>query len=382
MDFSTKAIHIGQKPEPSTGSVTPPIYMTSTYVQPAPGQTKGYDYTRGGNPNFTNLEETLSAIENGKYATVFSSGLGAITALISSLKIGSKVVGCNDLYGGTYRLFTRVFNRFGVKFSNIDTQDLNLVEKALSEKPEFIFIESPTNPLLKIYDISAIAEIAKKYGTYTVVDNTFASPYFQNPLDLGADIVIHSATKYLGGHSDVIGGVVICNSKELKEKLDFARMSIGLNTSPFDAWLITRGLKTLEIRMQKHEENAIALARYFQNNPRVGKVYYPGLKTHINHDIAQKQMRGFGGIVSVEFDLTLNQTKELISSFEVFSLAESLGGVESLVDHPASMTHTSIPESERKKIGLQDSLVRFSVGIENKNDLINDIESAFNKINI
>lgn len=382
MDFSTKAIHIGQKPEPATGSVTPPIYMTSTYVQTAPGETKGYDYTRGGNPNFTNLEETMAALENGKFSTVFSSGLGAISGLISTLKKGDEVIGCNDLYGGTYRLFNRVFSQFGIIFNSLDAQDLNAVKRALDEKPKFIFLESPTNPLLKIYDISSITQMAKKQGVISVVDNTFASPYFQNPLDLGADVVVHSATKYLGGHSDVIGGVVICNNTELKEKLDFYRMAIGLNTSPFDAWLITRGLKTLELRMQKHEENAMAIAEYLQTHPKVIKVYYPGLKGHINHDIAKKQMRGFGGIVSVEFDLSLEQTKNFISSFEIFSLAESLGGVESLVDHPVSMTHASIPKEEREKIGLNDGLIRFSVGVESKKDLINDIDLAFNKIKI
>ncbi len=382
MDFSTKAIHVGQKPEPATGSVTPPIYMTSTYAQAAPGETKGYDYTRGGNPNFTNLEETMAAIENGKYATVFSSGLGAISGLVSTLKKGDKVIGCNDLYGGTYRLFNRVYNQFGIEFKSLDAQDLNTVEKALTEKPKFIFLESPTNPLLKIYDISTITQMAKQHGVVSVVDNTFASPYFQNPLDLGADVVVHSATKYLGGHSDVIGGVVICNDAELKEKLDFSRMAIGLNTSPFDAWLITRGLKTLELRMQKHEENAKAIVDYLQSHPKVKKVYYPGLESHVNHEIAKKQMRGFGGIVSVEFDLTLEQSKKFISSFDVFSLAESLGGVESLVDHPASMTHASIPKEEREKIGLKDGLIRFSVGVESQKDLINDIDSAFNKIKI
>jgi len=377
MHFSTKAIHVGQKPDTTTGAITPPIYMTSTYVQESPGQTKGYDYTRAGNPNFTNLEDTLASLENGKYATVFASGLSAITALISTLKNGSKVVGGDDLYGGTYRLFNNVFKQFGVEFITIDTQDLDAVKQSFKLKPDFIYIESPTNPLLRISDISTISELAKKQGVLSVVDNTFASPYFQNPLVLGADVVIHSSTKYLGGHSDVIGGVVVTNNLQLKEKLDFARKSIGLNPSPFDVWLISRGVKTLEVRMQKHEKNAFAIAKFLQKHPKVKKVFYPGLPEHVNYNIAKKQMKGFGGIVSVEFDLNIKQTKQLISSFKIFSLAESLGGVESLVDHPASMTHASIPKSEREKVGLKDGLVRFSVGIEDEKDLINDINSAF-----
>ncbi|OFX28264.1 MAG: cystathionine gamma-synthase [Bacteroidetes bacterium GWA2_32_17] len=377
MHFSTKAIHVGQKPDPTTGAITPPIYMTSTYVQESPGQTKGYDYTRAGNPNFTNLEDTLASLENGKYATVFASGLSAITALISTLKKGSKVLGGDDLYGGTYRLFNNVFKQFGVEFITIDTQDLDAVKQSFKLKPDFIYIESPTNPLLRISDISAISELAKKQGVLSVVDNTFASPYFQNPLILGADVVLHSSTKYLGGHSDVIGGVVVTNNLQLKKKLDFARKSIGLNPSPFDVWLISRGVKTLEVRMQKHEKNAFAIAKFLQKHPKVKNVFYPGLPEHVNYNIAKKQMKGFGGIVSVEFDLNIKQTKQLISSFKIFSLAESLGGVESLVDHPASMTHASIPKSEREKVGLKDGLVRFSVGIEDEKDLINDIDSAF-----
>ena len=377
MHFSTKAIHVGQKPDPTTGAITPPIYMTSTYVQESPGQTKGYDYTRAGNPNFTNLEDTLASLENGKYATVFASGLSAITALISTLKKGSKVLGGDDLYGGTYRLFNNVFKQFGVEFITIDTQDLDAVKQSFKLKPDFIYIESPTNPLLRISDISAISELAKKQGVLSVVDNTFASPYFQNPLILGADVVLHSSTKYLGGHSDVIGGVVVTNNLQLKKKLDFARKSIVLNPSPFDVWLISRGVKTLEVRMQKHEKNAFAIAKFLQKHPKVKNVFYPGLPEHVNYNIAKKQMKGFGGIVSVEFDLNIKQTKQLISSFKIFSLAESLGGVESLVDHPASMTHASIPKSEREKVGLKDGLVRFSVGIEDEKDLINDIDSAF-----
>lgn len=380
MKFSTKAIHTGQKPESTTGAIIPPIYMTSTYVQDEPAHHKGYDYTRAGNPNFTNLETTLAALESGKYATVFSSGLGAGSALMSLLKAGDSVVHTNDLYGGTYRLFNKVFVNFGIRFISVDTQDLPSVEKALRQKPEYLFIETPTNPLLKISDIKKLSDIAHRYNVKVVADNTFASPYFQNPLKLGADFVLHSSTKYLGGHSDVIGGVVVTNDAAAKQKLDFARMAVGLNPSPFDAWLVSRGIKTLHVRMKQHAENAILLAEYLERHPKVKKVYYPGLPTHFNHELACRQMSGFSGIVSVEFNLSLRQSINLISSLKVFSLAESLGGVESLVDHPASMTHASIPRPERMKAGLTDSLIRFSAGIEDSSDIIGDIDKALKKI--
>jgi len=380
MQFNTKAIHQGQLPDSETGAIIPPIYMTSTYVQESPGMTKGYDYTRAGNPNFTNLEQTLASLENGQYATIFSSGLGAITAMISLLSPGDKVLATNDLYGGTYRLFHRVYKQYGIEIETINTQDLSLVESKLkAEKPKYILIESPTNPMLNISDIEAIGKLAKKFGTKLIVDNTFASPYFQQPLLLGADMVMHSTTKYIGGHSDTIGGVVVTNDKEIKEKLDFARMAIGLNPSPFDVWLTSRSLKTLGVRMDRHAENAMKIAEFFASHPKVKKTYYPGLVSHPNHEIAKKQMKGFSGIVSVEFDLDLEKTKQLISGLKIFSLAESLGGVESLVDHPASMTHASIPKEEREKIGLMDGLVRFSVGIENIEDMIADLENGLGK---
>ncbi len=376
MKFSTKAIHTGQKPDKETGAIIPPIYMTSTYVQEAPAQHKGYDYTRSGNPNFTNIEATLAALENGKFATVFSSGLGGLSGILSMLKSGDTVVGTADMYGGSYRLINRIFINYGILFKSINTQNLKEVETALKEKSDLIFLETPTNPLLKISDIKAITALAEKYGVPSVVDNTFATPYFQNPLNLGADMVLHSTTKFIGGHSDVIGGVVITNNADIKEKLDFARMAIGLNPSPFDVWLGSRGIKTLAVRMERHGKNAMTLARFLEKHPKVKKVYYPGLESHPNHDIARQQMRGYSGIVSVEFDFNLEDTKKLISKFKYFSLAESLGGVESLVDHPASMTHASIPKEEREKIGLTDGLVRFSVGIEDYEDLQNDIEQA------
>ena len=379
MKFSTKAIHVGQTPDPSTGAIIPPVYLTSTYVQEAPEVHKGYDYTRAGNPNFTNLEHTLAALENGQYATVFSSGLGATTAIISTLQNGDTVAAGNDLYGGTFRLFNQVFKNFGLALLSINTQDLNQVEDVLKKSPKMIFLESPSNPLLRISDIAAIAEMAKRYNVLTVVDNTFATPYFQNPLMLGVDLVMHSTTKYIGGHSDVVGGVVITNDKEMKAKLDFARKAIGLNPGPFDAWLTSKGVKTLAVRMERHAFNAMQAAKFFAKHPLVKKVHYPGLEDHPFHDIACRQMSGFSGIVSVEFNLNIEQIRKLISSFDYFALAESLGGVESLVDHPASMTHASISKAEREKNGLSDGLVRFSVGIEAAEDLISDLENQLNR---
>ncbi|MGA3213074.1 MAG: PLP-dependent aspartate aminotransferase family protein [Terriglobales bacterium] len=380
MKFSTKALHVGQQPDASTGAIVPPIYLTSTYVQSSPGISKGYDYTRAGNPNFTNLEKTLAALEDGRYATVFSSGLGAITAITSTLRAGDEVVAINDLYGGTYRLFKQVFEKFRVRFRQLDFNHLRVVGAALARHPALLLLESPTNPLLKIIDIQAIAAMCRLHGVTSIVDNTFASPYFQQPLNLGADLVLHSSTKYLGGHSDLIGGVAATNDKALKEKMDFARKALGLNPSPFDAWLLSRSLKTLAVRMERHQENAFAVAEFLSRHPRVKSVSYPGLRTHRNHEIARKQMSGFSGIVSAEFRLSLSQTKRLISSFKVFSLAESLGGVEALVDHPASMTHASIPKKEREAAGLSDGLVRFSVGIEDKRDLVQDLEAALRRI--
>ena len=375
MKFNTKAIHQGQHPDKETGAVIPPLYLTSTYVQEYPGMTKGYDYTRAGNPNFTNLENQIASLENGKHATIFTSGLSSFTAIISTMEPGELVLSTDDLYGGTYRIFNRVFKQYGILFETISTQDLALVKSKVENlKPKYVLVESPTNPLLNISDIEEISKICKANGSKLIVDNTFASPYFQNPLDLGADIVMHSTTKYIGGHSDTIGGVLIYNEDDLKQKLDFARMAIGLNPSPFDAWMTSRSLKTLGVRMERHAENAMKVATFLENHPKVNKVYYPGLPSHKNHLVAQKQMRGFSGIVSVEFHLNLEETMRLISAFKIFSLAESLGGVESLVDHPASMTHASIPKAEREKAGLFDGLVRFSVGIEDIDDILEDLK--------
>ena len=374
--FATRAIHDGWIPDPTTGALMPPIYMTSTYIQESPGQAKGYEYTRAGNPNFTIIETLLASLEEAQFATVFSSGLGALTGLISTLSQGDSVVGIDGLYGGTYRLFNSVFSRFGIDFYTLPKPTPEALKNALMKKPKWLFFETPTNPLLEVFDISTLAKEAKKHGVLTIVDNTFASPYFQNPLNLGADVVWHSSTKYLGGHSDVIGGVAMTNHQSIKTQLDFARKAMGLNPSPFDTWLLTRSVKTLALRMEKHQENALEIVRFLETHPLVKKIYYPGLKSNPQYDLAKAQMKGFSGVVSVEFNLSLEATKTLISSFKLFSLAESLGGVESLVSHPATMTHASIPAQERQRSGISDGLVRFSVGIEDAQDLIEDLATA------
>ena len=376
MQFATKAIHAGFKPDEGTGAIMPPIYMTSTFKQEAPGEHKGYEYTRAQNPNFTFLENQLASLEEAHYATVFSSGMGALTALVSSLSHGDKVLGIDGMYGGTYRLFHQVFNRFGIAFESyniLQEEGLTKLEKALSNNPKWLFFETPTNPRMDIFDIELLVQLAKKHGVSTALDNTFATPYFQNPLNFGVDAVWHSTTKYLGGHSDVIGGAVMTNHEPIKRAVDFSRKAMGLNPSPFDCWLVGRGVKTLAIRMEQHQKNAFAIADFLESHPKVKKVYYPGLESHPQHMLAKKQMRGFGGMLSVEFDLPFEKIKKIISSFKLFALAESLGGVESLVNHPSSMTHATIPKSEREKQGVSESLVRFSVGIEDSSDLIEDL---------
>jgi cysteine-S-conjugate beta-lyase len=377
MKFNTRIIHSGTKPDPINGALMPAIYMTSTFAQDQPGEHQGYDYTRAGNPNFDKLEEALASIEQSSHATVFSSGVGATTALLSILKPGDNVLAINGVYGGTFRLFTKHFSKFGVNFQFVSPQQ---AIELLSTQPKLIFLESPTNPLLDICDIQQLCQKARENNTLSVVDNTFATPYFQNPITLGADVVLHSTTKYIGGHSDVIGGALITNHSYLKEQFDFNRMTIGLNPSPFDSWLTLKGLKTLALRMQRHEENALSFVDSLKHNPYIKKIYYPGLFTHPNHIIAKKQMSGYSGIVSVEFNLNLETTKQLISSFEIFTLAESLGGIESLVCHPSTMTHASIPKEERERYGLNDGLIRFSIGIEDKNDLIQDIYQSIERV--
>lgn len=377
MKFATKAIHVGYEPESLYGAVMPPIYMTSTFEQEAPGQTRGYDYTRGGNPNFTFLENILASLEEAKFATVFSSGIGALTALVSTLKPGDIVIGINGVYGGTYRLFNRIFKNYDIHLETISPDQIPELDEIMKKKkPKWLFFETPTNPLLDVFDIEMLAKLAKKHGILSVVDNTFASPYCQNPLLLGVDIVWHSTTKYIGGHSDVIGGVVMTNDPELKKDLNFRRLTLGVNPSPFDTWLITRGVKTLAVRMEQHQKNAFAVANFLEKHPKVKKVYYPGLPSHPHHEIAKKQMRGFSGMVSAEFNLELEQAKKLLSTFKLFTLAESLGGVESLVNHPSTMTHLSIPPEVRKEMGIADGLIRFSIGIEDPEDIIADLDQA------
>ncbi len=382
MKFATKAIHCGFDSDPTTGALISPIYMTSTYMQEIPGVEREFSYTRANNPNFTFLEKQLAALEEAKYATVFSSGLGTLTALISTLSQGDHIVGLDGVYGGTYRLFRSVFSRFGIEYNTIPNPTPEKLAKALSTKPKWLFFETPTNPLLDVFDIEAMVNTAKRYGVSVIVDNTFATPYFQNPLKYGVDVVWHSTTKYISGHSDVVGGVALTNNEVMHEQMVFGRKAIGLNPSPFDCWLIARGAKTLALRMHQHEKNAIAIASFLEKHPKIKKVYFPGLPSHPSHAIAKKQMSGFGGMISAEFKLSLENTKRLLGSFKLFALAESLGGIESLVSHPATMTHASMPALERKRCGIDDGLVRFSVGIEDAQDLIADITQALDGVAI
>lgn len=377
MKQGTKFIHAGVEPDPVTGAIMTPIYQTSTYVQEGPAQHKGYEYARSQNPTRTALEAAFAAIENGKYGLAFSSGVAATDAVIKLLNPGDEVIAANDMYGGSYRLFTKVFERFGIKFHYVNMQDAQNIRQYINKNTKLIWTETPTNPLMNICDIAAIASIAKEHRILLCVDNTFASPYLQNPLDLGADIVMHSVTKYLGGHSDVIQGCLVMNDKELREQLYFIQKSCGAVPGPMDCFLVLRGVKTLHVRMQRHCENGEKIAKFLRNHPKVGKVYWCGFEDHPNYEIAKKQMRGFGGMMSFTLkDDSVETAKKLLSSTKVFSLAESLGGVESLINHPATMTHASIPREERLKNGLTDSLIRLSVGIEDVEDLIDDLNQA------
>jgi len=378
MKFNTKTIHGGQEDiDPAYNSVMPPIYQTSTYAQSTPGGHKGFEYSRSGNPTRSALEKSIASLENGNYGLAFGSGLAAIDAILKLLKPGDEVISTNDLYGGTFRLFTKIFEGFGIKFHFIGMSEAQNIENYINKNTKLIWVETPTNPMMNIINIEAVAEISKKHQTLLAVDNTFATPYLQQPLDLGADIVMHSATKYLGGHSDVVMGVLAVKDKELANKLYFIQNASGAIAGPQDSFLVLRGIKTLHLRMQRHCENGKAVAEFLSNHPKVDKIYWPGLSSHPNHDIAKKQMKDFGGMVS--FTTKNNSLPEAISFVEklkVFTLAESLGGVESLAGHPASMTHASIPKEEREKIGVIDSLIRLSVGVEDERDLIEDLKQA------
>lgn len=377
MRFATKAIHAGVSPDPSTGAIMTPIYQTSTYVQEAPGKHKGYEYSRTHNPTRTALQNALAALENAKHGICYASGLAATDALLKLFQPGDEIVATNDLYGGTYRIFTKVFEGFGLKFRFVDLSDASQMETVFSEKTKMLWLETPTNPLLRLIDVEAYAKAAKSRGVLTVVDNTFASPYLQNPLDLGADIVMHSVTKYLGGHSDTVMGAIMLNDDALAQRLAFIQNACGAVPGPQDCFLVLRGLKTLHLRMQRHCENARRVAEFLQSHPKVGKVYYPGLENHPGHDLAKRQMRDFGGMLSFELKGDdYDEAVRVMSSFHVFSLGESLGGVESLCTHPASMTHASIPKEERAKSGLKDTLIRLSVGVEDAEDLVDDLRQA------
>ncbi len=381
MKKETQFIHAGAEPDPSTGAIMVPIYQTSTFVQESPGVHKGYEYARTQNPTRTALETALATVENGKFGLCFGSGSAASDAVIKLLNPGDEVIAANDMYGGSYRLFTKIFAKYGIKFHFINMQEADEVSKFINPNTKLIWTETPTNPMMNITDIAAVAAIAKKNNVLLCVDNTFASPYLQNPLDLGADIVLHSATKYIGGHSDSVLGALIVKEEDLKNKLAFIQNSCGAIPVPQDCFLILRGLKTLPVRMEKHCSNGKKIANWLRNNPKVDKVYWAGFEDHPNHDIAKKQMSGYGGMMSFTLkNDNAEAAKKILSSTKLFALAESLGGVESLIGHPSSMTHASIPREERIKNGLLDSLIRLSVGIEDADDLIEDLANAMGKV--
>jgi cystathionine beta-lyase/cystathionine gamma-synthase len=376
MKFSTKAIHAGQQPDPTTGAIMTPIYQTSTFAQAGIGEHKGYEYARTGNPTRSALEACIASLENGQYGLAFASGMAAESAVLSLLSAGDHIVSCDDLYGGTYRIFERIMRRYHVETSYVTASESKDYEKAIRPNTKLIWLETPTNPLLRLVDIQAVAEIAQRHNVFLVVDNTFSSPYFQRPLDLGADIVLHSTTKYINGHSDVIGGALVMNKQELYEATRFHQNAAGGVPGPFDTWLTLRGIKTLAVRMRQHEENARIVAGYLQEHPRVEQVYYPGLPSHPDYQLAQRQMSGFGGMVSFQFKGVLADVEQVVRRLKVFTFAESLGGVESLVCHPTSMTHGSIPKEIREARGLTDTLLRLSIGIEDSEDLLADLHQA------
>ncbi len=379
--FGTKAIHSGTEPDSATGAIMTPIYQTSTYVQNAPGDHKGYEYSRTLNPTRHALEKSLAALENGNYGLTFSSGLAAMDALLKSFKPGDEIISSNDLYGGSYRLFTKVFTDWGLKFHFVEMDNIKKVESLINENTKMIWLETPTNPMMNIIDIKAVSNLAKEYSILTAVDNTFSSPYLQTPLDLGADIVVHSITKFIAGHSDVVMGAIVLNDEKLAKRLYFIQNSCGAVPGPQDCFLVLRGIKTLHVRMDRHCENANQIASFLENHPKVDTVYYPGLKTHPNYQVAVEQMNNFGGMISfITKANSIEDAKKVITSTKIFSLAESLGGVESLCGHPATMTHAAIPREEREKSGVVDGLIRLSVGIEGIEDLIEDLNQALEKI--
>ncbi len=381
LGFGTIAIHAGQEADPATGAIMTPIYQTSTFVQSEPAVHKGYDYSRAGNPTRTALEKNLAALEEGKYCAAFSSGMGAIDAIVKLLKAGDHIIAGNDLYGGTYRIFVKVFEQFGLKFDFIEMSNSGNVKKALRPNTKMVWIETPTNPLLRIVDIEEVAKTARAAGALTVVDNTFATPFLQKPLMLGANIVVHSATKYIGGHSDVILGAAITNDDVIAEKLYFIQKSSGAVPGPFDCFLALRGTKTLHLRMERHCENAKKVAQFLAGHPKVKTINFPGFKTHPNHEVAKRQMADFGGMVSFTLkNDNIKEAKKLTTLTKIFTLAESLGGVESLIEHPASMTHSSLPREVRLRSGLEDTLIRLSVGVEDAEDLIDDLKQALDRI--
>lgn len=379
LGFATRAIHAGQSPDPTTGAIMTPVYLTSTYVQESPGLHKGWEYSRTHNPTRRAYENCVANLESGKYGFAFASGCAATTTILHLLKAGDHIVAMDDMYGGTFRLFDKVLKHDGMEFSFVDLTKVENFEKALKPNTKMVWLETPTNPTLKLVDIKKIASLAKAKGIIVAVDNTFMSPYFQRPLELGADIVVHSATKYIGGHSDVVGGVAVTSRAEIAEKIAFLSNGMGAVQGPFDSFMCLRSLKTLPLRMKAHQENAMAIAKFLESHPKVEKVIYPGLESHPQHALAKEQMHGFGGMITFYIKGGMDSARKFLENVNVFSLAESLGGVESLIEHPAIMTHASVPPENRKALGIDDSLIRLSVGVEDINDLLADLKSAFDK---
>ena len=379
LGFETKAIHAKQSFDPTTGAVMPPLYLTTTYAQKSPGVDQGYDYSRAGNPTRKKYEDLIAALEGAEYGFAFASGCAAVTTVIQLLKTGDHVIAADDMYGGTFRLFETILKNFGIEFTYVDPTNATNFEEAIKPNTKLIWLETPTNPTLKLTDIKAVTKIAKSKNILTAVDNTFMSPFFQNPISLGADIVMHSATKYIGGHSDVLGGVLVTDNKELADRIFYLVKSVGAVASPFDSYMCLRSLKTLPLRMKAHQENAMAVSKFLEEHDKVEKVLYPGLESHPQHQLAKEQMSGFSGMITFYIKGGLKESRIFLESVEIFALAESLGGVESLVEHPAIMTHASVPAENRKKLGIDDNLIRVSVGIESIQDLINDLNQALNK---